>query len=331
VILVLADSADPWTTLVHRELQCRGEENLFWIHPAQLLDRVLLNWPVVSGASNVPGSLVVDGRAVQLSDLTGILARLTFPPPLTLDDLSPQDRDYVIKETNAVWIAFLNALPCAVVNRPIPGGRPTILAGSLRTSRLAQEHGFLLPSSLCTSSRNDAIDQFSVWGQRAYVKPLGSCEPGMLLQADDGVEQLSRIMEQQAIALQSIPRGQRITVYVAGDDAVATVLHPNDHSADSTDLPALPTQTCLDFVRALGLAFAECQFVVTPEGLTYCLDVSGAPSYWHCPQEIQRQIVCRLADYLSETRSLSLHDSLDGPDGRSCARERLCETRSQER
>jgi len=330
VILILAESTDPWAMLVHKEAQHNGGE-VFWIQPAQLLDRILLNWPVVTGVSVVPGTVVIDDHTFPLADLTGIFARLTLPPPLELEGLSLPDRDYVIKETSAAWLAFLNAMPCSVVNRPIPGGRPTILAGSPLLSRLAQEQGFLLPLSRCTSSLADAMLQFSAWSERVYLKPLGSHEPGIFLQAPDGVEQISRVMERQAVSMQAIPRGQRVMVYVVGEEIVATVLQPGEDLPQRMEVPSVSSERWLGLVGDLGLTFAECQFIVTPEGSIYCLDVSSAPSFWHCPQEVQHQIVCRLVEYLSEMRSLSPHDSLDGPNGRSSACERLCETRSPKR
>jgi hypothetical protein len=329
VILILAESTDPWAMLVHREAQHTGGD-VFWIQPAQLLDRILLNWPVVTGVSVVPGTVVIDGHTIPLADFTGIFARLTLPPPLELEELSLGDRDYVIKETSAAWLAFLNAMPCSVVNRPVPGGRPTTLAGSPLLSHLAEEHGFLLPPSHCTSSQADAMLQFSAWSERVYLKPLGSHEPGMFLHAHDGVEQICRVMERQAVSMQAIPRGQRVKVYVVGEELVANVLQPSEDVPQWMEMSSVPAERCLGFVGDLGLTFAECQFIVTPEGPIYCLDVSSVPSFWHCPQEVQQQIVCRLADYLSKRRSLSRHDSLDGPDGRSSARERLCETRSPE-
>lgn len=330
MILILADSTDPWATLVRREAHRVGGD-VFWIQPAQLLDRILLNWPVVTGTSVIPGTVTIDGHTILLADLTGIFQRLTLPPPLELEELSLQDRGYVIKETTAAWLALLNAMPCSVVNRPVPGGRPTILAGSPLLSQLAEEYGFLLPPSRCTSSQADAILQFSAWSERGYLKPLGSHEPGMFLHADDGVEQICRVMERQAVSMQAIPRGQRVTVYVVGEEIAATILQPGEGLPQQMEMPSVPSERCLGFVGALGLTFAECQFIVTPEGPIYCLDVSSAPGFWHCPQEVQQWIVRRLVDHLSETRSLSLHDSLDGPDGRSNSRERLCETRSPKR
>ncbi|MEO8339754.1 MAG: hypothetical protein ABI604_08535 [Nitrospirota bacterium] len=330
MILILAESTDPWAMLVHKEAQ-HTSGDVFWIQPAQLIDRILLNWPVVTGASAVPGTVVIDGQTIPLVDLTGIFARLRLPPPLELEELPLEDRDYVIKETSAAWLAFFNAMPCAVVNRPIPGGQPTILAGSPFMSQLAKKHGFFLPSSCCTSSQADAMLQFSAWSERVYLKPLGSHEPGMFLQAHDGFEQICRVMERRAVSMQAIPHGQRVTVYVVGEEIVATVLQPSADVPQRMEMPLVPVERCLGLIGDLGLTFAECQFIVTTEGPIYCLDVSSAPEFRCCPQEVQPQIVCRLVEYLSEVRSLSLHDSLDGSDRRSSARECLCETRSPQR
>ncbi len=330
MILILADSTDPWASLLHNELHRSGGDVL-WIEPAQLVERVLLSWPVVTEPSSLPGAVMIDGITVPLADLTGVFSRLTTPVPLVIEDVSPQDRDYVVKETTAAWLAFLNALPCAVVNRPVPGGMPTLLAGSPLLSACAAKHGFLLPPSHCTSSQADAVLQFSAWSERVYLKPLGSHEPGMFLEAQDGVGQICRVMERQAVSMQLIPNGQPVTVYVAGNHVAATIVQTDASLSQCGMLSSWPTAQCLALVRALGLTFAECRLIVAPEGRIYCLDVSGAPGFWRCPQDVQHQIVYRLAEHLSEQRSLPVHDSLDGDDGRSGARERLCETGSPER
>lgn len=330
MILILAESTDPWAILVNRQAQDIGGDVL-WVQPGQLLDRILLNWPVIASMPVMPGTLVIDGRTIPLNDLTGILARLPFPLRLDLEGLSDADAQYVTKEATAAWLAFLNAMLCSVVNRPMPGGRPTLLSGSPLLVTLVRDHGFLLPASRCTSSQADALQQFKAWGESAYLKPLGSIEPGQFLYSHDGVEQIRRVMEQQAVSIQAIPHGQRVTVYVVGEEVVATVLQPSEDVTQRIEMPSVLSKRCLGLVGDLELTFAECQFIVTPEGPIYCLHVSSAPGFWCCPQEVQPQIVCRLVEYLSKMRSLSRHDSPNGPDGRPSARERLCETRSPQR
>ena len=330
MILILADSTDPWATLVHREAQRTGGA-VFWVEPLRLLDKILLNWPVVDGESIVPGSLEIDSQIVPLDHLTGIFARLPFPLRLDLEGLSDADAQYVTKEATAAWLALLNVMPCSVVNRPMPGGRPTLLSGSPLLAKLARDHGFLLPASRCTSSHADALHQFMTWSESAYLKPLGSVEPGQFLYAQDGVEQIRRVMEQQAVSLQTVLPGQQATVYVAGERVVATVLRSAEPVTQPMEVSSAHVAQCLGLVRALGLAFAECQIVINPDGGVYCLDVSSAPNFWRCPQGAQQQIVAHLLEHLSKLRSLSHHDSSHGADGRSSPRERVCPTRSPER
>ena len=330
MILILADSTDPWATLVHREAQRTGGD-VFWVEPFQLLDKILLDWPVVAGEAVIPGSLEIDGHTIPLDHLTGIFARLPFPLRLDLEGLSDADGQYVTKEATAAWLAFLNAMPCSVVNRPMPGGRPTLLSGSPLLAQLAQDHGFILPASRCTSSQADALKQFMTWGESAYLKPLGSVEPGRFLHSHDGGEQIRRVLEQQAVSLQATPPGQQATVYVAGEEVVATVLRSGDRGTQPMEVLSVHPAQCLGLVRALGLTFAECQIVITPEGGVFCLDISSAPNFWRCPQDAQQQIVEHLLQHLSRLRSLSHHDSSHGADGRSSARERVCPTRGPER
>ena len=329
MILILADSTDPWATLGHREAQRTGGD-VFWVEPVQLLDKILLDWPVVAGEAVVPGSLEIDGHTIPLDHLTGIFVRLPFPLRLDLEGLSDADGQYVTKEATAAWLAFLNAMPCSVVSRPIPGGRPTLLSGSPLLATLAQDHGFPLPASRCTSSQADALQQFTAWGEAAYLKPLGSVEPGQFLYADGGGEQIRRVLEQQAVSLQATPPGQQATVYVAGEEVVATVLRPSEAVPQPMEVRSAHTAQCLGLVRALGLTFAECQIVINSNGVS-CLDISSAPNFWRCPQDAQQQIVEHLLEHLSKLRSLSHHDSSHGADGRSSARERVCPTRSPER
>lgn len=331
MILILADSTDVWAAWTHRELRRRGDGDLLWIQPAELLDRVLLNWPVETTSAVARGNLIIDGRTIPFVDLTGVFNGLSFPVQVVHEDLSASDREYIIKETTATWLALMNALPCAVVNCPLPGGRPTILTGSPLLSRLAKMHGFLLPSSHCTSSCGDAILQYSAWSERVYLKPLGACGTGLLLEGRGGLEQIYRVIEHRAVSMQLVPQGQRLTVYIVGDEAVATVVQGDEQVRQIGPVPSMPTSRCLRLVRDLGLTFAECQVVVTSDGQVYCLDVVGTPNIWVCPQDVQQHIVSKLADYLSEERSLPFHDSVDGADGRPGVGQRLCPAGSQKR
>ncbi|HJT22806.1 MAG TPA: hypothetical protein VJ746_20195 [Nitrospira sp.] len=330
MILILADSTDPWATLLNREVRRRGGD-VVWVEPSQLLDRISLTWPVSMRTDHVRGSVTIDGAVLPFEELTGVFSRFIMPLPLVLEDLSAQDRDYVIKESGAAWLAFLNGLSCAVVNRPVPGGRATVPAGSRQLASLVRQHGYVLPPARFTTNQTDALSQYSTWNEQVYLKPIGSQEAGQFVSSPDGAEKISRVMERQAVSLQAVPRGRRVTVYVAGERAVATVMQAGDRRESNIDIRLPDGQRCAALVLDMGLNFAECELVVCSDGRTYCLDINAMPDFWRCPAEIQRRVVSTLSEYLSERRSVPFHDPVDRPHGGSGAGERLCQARSPER
>jgi uncharacterized protein (DUF433 family) len=66
------------------------------------------------------GTAVVDGQRVRVKDLRAVLTRRPAVLAEELGRIDPGDRIYVAAETNAFLVAWLSALPCAVVNRPTP-------------------------------------------------------------------------------------------------------------------------------------------------------------------------------------------------------------------
>jgi hypothetical protein len=64
------------------------------------------------------GTAVVDGRRINTADITAVLTRRPSVLAEELGRIHPADRAYVAAETNAFLVAWLSALPCAVVNRP---------------------------------------------------------------------------------------------------------------------------------------------------------------------------------------------------------------------
>ena len=313
MILILAGETDAWSSHIHRELTRCGEETV-WVQPDQLLDRIALNWSMERDGSVADGTLVIDGRALALDDLSGVLMRMSMPPPLSLDELSAEDRSYVTRETTAAWLALLDALPCAVFNKPVPGGRPSSLSCSVESSRLAQRHGLLLPHSLSVGNKTQATAQFNVWNKRAYVKPLGSQEPGAWLDEHADVNG-DWYPARGSVLMQAVPSGQRVTMYVVAGEVVGTVLHPDSHPGGHHLHSPLPTEACARLTQDLGLALAQCELVLDGDQ-AYCLDLSASPDFWRCPHDIQQRIATSVSDYLSRRRSFLSHDSLVGTHSR---------------
>jgi hypothetical protein len=64
------------------------------------------------------GSAVADSRPVPVSELHAVLTRRPAVVAQELAWIDPADRNYLAAEMNAFLVAWLHALPCAVVNRP---------------------------------------------------------------------------------------------------------------------------------------------------------------------------------------------------------------------
>jgi hypothetical protein len=71
------------------------------------------------------GTAVIDGQRVAVQELRAVVTRRPAVVKEELVWVDPADRAYVAAEANAFLVAWLDAIPCPVVNRPTP----TSLAG----------------------------------------------------------------------------------------------------------------------------------------------------------------------------------------------------------
>ena len=61
---------------------------------------------------------VASGRKIPVSDITGVLTRISCITERDLPDISDEDRSYVAAEMHAFLTAWLDSLDCPVLNRP---------------------------------------------------------------------------------------------------------------------------------------------------------------------------------------------------------------------
>jgi hypothetical protein len=73
---------------------------------------------VFHATSNGEGSFVAGGIRRQNDELYGVVVRRPGVAPEELRWIATEDRQYVAAEINAFLVAWLSALPCAVLNRP---------------------------------------------------------------------------------------------------------------------------------------------------------------------------------------------------------------------
>jgi len=66
------------------------------------------------------GTAVIGGERVAMKHIRGVLVRLSFVTENELLHIHPEDRSYVAAEMMAFLVAWLNEMPCPVLNRPTP-------------------------------------------------------------------------------------------------------------------------------------------------------------------------------------------------------------------
>jgi hypothetical protein len=69
-------------------------------------------------ADPASGTAVIAGQRVRVGDIRAVLTRRPAVLAQELLHMAPGEREYVSAELNAFLVAWLHALPCAVVNRP---------------------------------------------------------------------------------------------------------------------------------------------------------------------------------------------------------------------
>lgn len=123
--LVVCEPHDEPALWAAAGLRHLGVDPLEVVLPAELA----LGARLVHRIGGDDSSLEVDlrsGLAIRADELGGVLNRILSVPPSPA--LQPSDRDYVSEELGAAVAGWLAALPCPVLNRPMP----TLLCGPWR-------------------------------------------------------------------------------------------------------------------------------------------------------------------------------------------------------
>jgi hypothetical protein len=115
LILIVANRFD----LAARQLAESGSER-----GAKLLtceDLSVPGWRYYGGSAPRSTRVMVGGLAVAPAEISGVLTRLTYVWEQELVHIAAEDRGYVAAEMSAFLMAWLSALDCPVLNRPVPG------------------------------------------------------------------------------------------------------------------------------------------------------------------------------------------------------------------
>jgi glutathione synthase/RimK-type ligase-like ATP-grasp enzyme len=257
------------------------------------------------------GTITVSGRTLSLCDFTGVYARyVSYADQLDEHDLSKVDAFASLCEIQALLVALLDALPSRVVNRP--SASKTNDSKPFQ-QRIIQNHGFLTPRTLVTTSPSSAR-QFYESCHRAviYKSTSGIRSIVQRLTAGD-LDRLSDVSTCPTQFQEFVP-GIDYRVHTVGDEFFATRVQSSatDYryapregcrvSVLAADIPSDVSDRCLRMASAMSLPLAGIDLRHGEDGQWYCFEVNPSPGFIYYERGAQQLISEALARLLCNRR-----------------------------
>jgi hypothetical protein len=302
MVVILGQPSDLCASLTYQYLR-RSGTTVALIDTSHLNTTLRLSWP--PEGSTQGGFLLLHDSRVALAALSGVLARVPTVLPCG-PEVSAEDRPYITTELNAALLAFLNALPCRVVNRPTPGVARRSVALRVQRSDQIAEAGFKLPALLMTSSYESAARFLERYDQRALVAHPSGRTGWRWIAGEEGAGLLRALLGRGPLYVQELPPGQWLQVTIVGDQVFGATggirllgEKPDMPRLQAVALPSSIQESCRRLARALDLELAQLQLAQNEQGELYCLDISPWPELEQYEAALQEKIIGSLAGLLA--------------------------------
>jgi hypothetical protein len=291
LVLILAGEADPPAQAVRDELERRGGE-------CALLGA---DWATAARLAWSPdpfgGSVTLGGRQLDLTELTGVVARWELVMP-RFDKLEPGGDDlYAYSELSATTLGLLDALPCPVVNRPRPGG---LGRGMLLGTGPAQAAGMQAVPTVVTSSREEALAAAAPDGETTLVGRVAHrlddrrcTDPAATGAAVDA------LIEHGAVVVRRLPPGDPVLAYLAGDAVIGATAAQNGGLRETCDIDDIAAAAVRAIGRHLDLQLVGISFARGTDGRLWLVDVDALPLLGDGGPDLQAAVAAGLADLLT--------------------------------
>ena len=234
------------------------------------------------------GTITWHDVKLRFSEISGVLNR-GYGVPVTADEYETGDGRYLTAEWSALMAAWLDRMPCPVVNRLRPElwYRPRLNVADLAT--LAPDLRGYLPPALITTQSDEIRGLPQIAAEEMFYTPLGSgAKYPVRTAADLGkLEKLGRILPLQLIRLQN---GAQLQCFVAAGEAIYVGPDGDLTRPPSNDLRL----QCLSVGKELGILFYKLSLVEKPRGGWYLMELDRLPALYSCSPAAQQQIAINL-------------------------------------
>jgi hypothetical protein len=217
-------------------------------------------------------------------DVGGVLARAWgFPVSPAL--FHTKDGQYISSEWNALLMAWLDRLPCPVVNRLRPELWYKTHLHVPEIVGLVPGVRFTWPAVRVTTTADDAREFYRRCGGRVRYWPLTQHVP-YPVETETDLDKLAALAGTLPLYLTEAIAGDRRDAYVVGTDVIALDME----GARAGALPRPVARRCVAIARALGLTFCMLSLVVTSAGDWYGLRLDRMPSLIDAGEEARQDI-----------------------------------------
>ncbi|RMF89499.1 MAG: hypothetical protein D6736_08305 [Nitrospinota bacterium] len=323
MVVIFGPQNDPCVHHTSRYLRQQGEEVLL-VEDASRLASGGLCWAL--DRPHNESYFLVDSQPIPFASLSGILLR-TLPENQSQPEMSLPDQQYIASELQATLVGVFHALPCPVINRPLPWRFHRSLMAGWEQVNLITGCGLQLPPTLITSRYEEAACFYAHHGQ-AIVNTPAKPDHRQSIRGKEGTEELKRLFAQQSLALQAVPSGQWLQVFVVGQQVFGATPQSalleegiGEPLLQPVELSPTLQQRCCRLVQGLQIDFAQL-CLLQAEREVYCFDIHLLPQYEQCDSRLQERIAAALATLLSPGEKELRDDSPPGQAGRSD--DRLC-------
>jgi hypothetical protein len=289
VMLILGRDEDPCCRLVHEQLTGRGRDAVM-LSEDRLFPGLSFAWKPGPGRQ---GHIDYGCRRVDFTDIDAVLCR-AWGVPIAAEDFDTADGRYICAEWNALLVAWLQEMPCVVVNRLKPQLWYKTQLNTADLAALLPKMPLKLPRSLVTTDIDEATEFCRSARGRVRYSPLTRLSQYRVQTGADR-EELASLSRTLPLHLTDWIEGRAIDAFVVCSEVM--FWDGDDQPSDKRCAAAAPH--CVEVAEALGLTFCKLSLVEASDGDWYCFDVDRAPQLYQCTTELQLQIAQALARVLS--------------------------------
>jgi hypothetical protein len=300
MILIFGKKDDICACKTYDYLHQQGLDVTF-IEGSKLLTSVAVNYSIARPNSN--NFLVINSYKVQHENISGVLARLQQPLDTDIDpDMNKEDQFYTRYELEAAWKGLLKLLSWRVIN-----SQSTNIVVPTSTERAITKCDFKLPKTFITSNLESASQFYENCNQRTVLSSPSKQINGQLIEGQQGLSYLQKVLTKHPICLQEAPLGLWFQVFTVGDRSfgssfcVETIAGEiRKTNTQTVELSPILQEKCCKLAQALHLEFAQFYLLQTNDGKNYCFDVKDFPTYEQCDEQLQEDITAALAELLKK-------------------------------